>query len=45
MDGALRIDSRRTTHNTRFVALMDQLMPQSRAYRGQLNQLPVSYRE
>jgi predicted metal-dependent hydrolase len=30
------------THNARFVALMDRLMPQWRVYREQLNQLPVS---
>jgi|SRR5450759_659116 len=32
-----------STHNARFVALMDQLMPQWRVYREQLNQLPVSH--
>jgi len=31
------------THNTRFVALMDQCMPQWRFYRDQLNRLPVSH--
>jgi predicted metal-dependent hydrolase len=29
------------THNTRFVALMDRLMPQWWGCREQLNQLPV----
>lgn len=33
------------THNARFVALMDQLMPQWRLYREQLNQLPVSHEQ
>ena len=31
------------THNSRFVALMDRLMPQWRDRREQLNQLPVRY--
>jgi predicted metal-dependent hydrolase len=31
------------THNARFVALMDRLMPQWRVYREQLNQLPVRH--
>ena len=31
------------THNARFVALMDQCMPQWRFYREQLNRLPVSH--
>ena len=31
------------THNTRFVALMDQCMPQWQFYRDQLNRLPVSH--
>jgi len=31
------------THNARFVALMDQCMPQWRFYRDQLNRLPVSH--
>jgi len=30
------------THNARFIALMDRLMPQWRVSREQLNQLPVS---
>ena len=29
------------THNTRFVSLMDQFMPQWRIYRDVLNQLPL----
>lgn len=29
------------THNTRFVALMERLMPHWRIYREQLNRLPV----
>jgi predicted metal-dependent hydrolase len=33
------------THNARFVALMDQLMPQWRFRREQLNQLPVRHEE
>jgi hypothetical protein len=31
------------THNARFVALMDRLMPQWHAYRDQLNRLPVRH--
>ena len=31
------------THNARFVALMDQCMPQWQFYRDQLNRLPVSH--
>jgi predicted metal-dependent hydrolase len=31
------------THNARFIALMDQLMPQWRVYREQLNRLPVRH--
>jgi hypothetical protein len=31
-----------STHNARFIALMDRAMPQWRVYREQLNQLPVS---
>jgi predicted metal-dependent hydrolase len=31
------------THNARFVALMDQAMPQWRAYKEQLNRLPISH--
>ena len=31
------------THNARFVALMDRLMPQWRACREQLNRLPVCH--
>ncbi len=31
------------THNARFVALMDRLMPQWRHYREQLNRLPVRH--
>jgi predicted metal-dependent hydrolase len=33
------------THNSRFVALMDQLMPQWRVYREQLNRLPVRHED
>ncbi len=33
------------THNPRFVALMDRLMPKWRFYREQLNRLPVSHEE
>ena len=33
------------THNARFVALMDQCMPQWRFYREQLNRLPVSHED
>lgn len=33
------------THNSRFVALMDQFMPKGRFFRDQLNQLPVSHEE
>ena len=33
------------THNTRFLALMDRLMPQWRVRREQLNQLPVCHEE
>jgi predicted metal-dependent hydrolase len=33
------------THNARFVALMDQFMPQWRFYRDQLNRLPVSHED
>ena len=33
------------THNVRFVALMDQCMPQWQFYRGQLNRLPVSHED
>jgi predicted metal-dependent hydrolase len=33
------------THNTRFVALMDRLMPQWRVCREQLNRLPVRHEE
>lgn len=33
------------THNARFVALMDRLMPQWRVCREQLNQLPVRHEE
>jgi hypothetical protein len=33
------------THNQRFVALMDTLMPKWRHFRDQLNQLPVSHVE
>jgi predicted metal-dependent hydrolase len=29
------------THNSRFLGLMEQFMPKWRAYRDQLNQLPV----
>ena len=31
------------THNAKFVALMDQFMPQWRIRRGQLNQLPICH--
>jgi predicted metal-dependent hydrolase len=31
------------THNARFVALMDRAMPQWRAYKEQLNRLPISH--
>jgi len=31
------------THSTRFVALMDRLMPQWRACRDELNRLPVCH--
>jgi predicted metal-dependent hydrolase len=33
------------THNARFVALMDQFMPNWRLRRDQLNQLPVRHEE
>ncbi len=33
------------THNSRFVALMDQFVPRWRFYRDQLNQLPVRHEE
>lgn len=33
------------THNARFIALMDRLMPQRRIHRDQLNQLPVRHEE
>ena len=33
------------THNARFVALMDQFMPQWQFYRDQLNRLPVSHED
>ena len=33
------------THNARFVALMDRLMPQWRVRREQLNRLPVRHEE
>jgi predicted metal-dependent hydrolase len=33
------------THNARFVAMMDRAMPQWRAYREQLNRLPVRHEE
>jgi predicted metal-dependent hydrolase len=33
------------THNARFVALMDRLIPQWRFYRQKLNQLPVRHEE
>ena len=33
------------THNARFVALMDRLIPQWRVCREQLNQLPVRHEE
>ena len=33
------------THNARFVALMDQFMPQWPFYRDQLNRLPVSHED
>jgi predicted metal-dependent hydrolase len=31
------------THNARFIALMDQLMPQWRERRRQLNRMPLSH--
>jgi predicted metal-dependent hydrolase len=31
------------THNSRFVALMDEFMPKWRFYRDELNRLPVSH--
>ena len=31
------------THNSHFVALMDQFMPKSRFYKDQLNKLPVRH--
>lgn len=33
------------THNSRFVALMDQFLPQWQAYREELNRLPVRHEE
>jgi predicted metal-dependent hydrolase len=33
------------THNARFVAMMDRLMPQWRVFREQLNRLPVRHEE
>jgi predicted metal-dependent hydrolase len=36
---------REPTHNARFVALMDQFMPNWRLRRGQLNQLPVRHED
>jgi predicted metal-dependent hydrolase len=33
------------THNARFVALMDQYIPQWKFYRDQLNRLPVSHED
>ena len=36
---------REPTHNARFVALMDELMPQWRLCRQRLNQLPESHEE
>ena len=33
------------THNARFLALMQRYMPTWRAYRDQLNQLPVRHEE
>jgi predicted metal-dependent hydrolase len=33
------------THNARFVAMMDRLMPQWRVFRAQLNRLPVRHEE
>jgi predicted metal-dependent hydrolase len=33
------------THNARFLALMDQFMPQWQFYREQLNRLPVSHED
>jgi len=33
------------THNAQFIALMDQVMPNWRFYREQLNQLPVAYED
>jgi predicted metal-dependent hydrolase len=34
---------REPTHNARFLALIDQFLPQWQFYREQLNQLPVSH--
>lgn len=34
---------REPTHNSRFIALMDQFMPKWQFYRDKLNQLPVSH--
>jgi predicted metal-dependent hydrolase len=34
-----------STHNARFVTLMDQCLPQWRFYRDQLNRLPVSHED
>jgi len=31
------------THNNRFIALMDRLMPNWRFYKQMLNRLPVRY--
>lgn len=33
------------THNARFVAMMDRLMPHWQVYRKQLNELPVRHEE
>ena len=33
------------THNARFVALMDQFLPQWQFYRDQLNRLPISHED
>jgi predicted metal-dependent hydrolase len=33
------------THNSRFIALMDQFMPKWQFYREELNRLPVRHEE
>jgi predicted metal-dependent hydrolase len=34
-----------STHNTRFIALMDQFMPKWRFYKDMLNRLPVRHED